>query len=57
MTSEASTLNYIYGAAEISAQHHKFEGTRTMSAFITISASFTKCQTIIFITNSSDELP
>jgi hypothetical protein len=26
MTSEASTLNYIYGAAEISPQHHKFEG-------------------------------
>jgi hypothetical protein len=28
-----------------------------MSAFITISESLTKCQTIIFITNSSDELP
>jgi hypothetical protein len=57
MTWEASTLNYIYVFADISPQHHKFEGNRTMSAFITISASLTKCQTIIFITNSSDELP
>jgi hypothetical protein len=57
MTWEVSTLNYIYGVAEISPQHHKFDGNRTMSAFITISASLTKCQTITFITNSSDELP
>jgi hypothetical protein len=57
MTWEVSTLNYIYGVAEISPQLHKFEGNRTKSAFITISASLTKCQTIIFITNSSDELP
>jgi hypothetical protein len=28
-----------------------------VSAFITISTSLTKCQTITFITNSSDELP
>jgi hypothetical protein len=54
MTWEVSTLNYIYGVAEIFPQHHKFEGNRTMSAFITIS---TKCQTIIFMTDSSDELP
>jgi hypothetical protein len=57
MTWEVSTLNYIYGVAEISPRHHKFEGNRTMSAFITISASLTKSQTITFITNSSDELP
>ncbi len=57
MTWEVSTLNYIYGVAQISPQHHKFEGNRTMSAFITISASLTKCQTITCITNSSDELP
>jgi hypothetical protein len=57
MTWEVSTLNYIYGVAEISPQHHKFEGNRTMSAFITISASLTKCQTITLIKNSIDELP
>ncbi len=57
MTWEVSTLNYICGVAEISPQHHKFEGNRTMSAVITISASLTKCQTITFIRNSSDELP
>jgi hypothetical protein len=57
MTWEVSTLNYIYGVAEISPQHHKFEGNRTVSAFKTISTSLTKCQTITFITNSSDELP
>jgi len=57
MTWEVSTLNYIYGFAEISSQHHKFEGNRTMRAFVTISASLTKCQTITFITNTTDELP
>jgi len=51
MTWDVSTLNYIYGVTEISRQHHKFEGDRTMSAFITISESLSKCQTIIFITN------
>jgi hypothetical protein len=56
MTWEVSNLNYIYGVAKISP-HHKFEGNRTMSAFITISASLIKCQTITFITNSSDKLP
>jgi len=57
MTWEVSTLNYIYVLAEISPQHHKCEVKRRMSAFISISASLRKCQTIIFITNSSDELP
>jgi hypothetical protein len=57
MTWEVSTLNYIYGVAEISPEHHKFEGNRTVSTCITISTSLTKCQTITFITNSSDELP
>jgi hypothetical protein len=57
ITWEVSTLNYIHGVAEICPQNHKFEGNRTVSAFITISTSLTKCQTITFITNSSDELP
>ncbi len=36
---------------------HQFEGNMTMNAVITLWELLTKCQTIIFIMNSSEELP
>jgi hypothetical protein len=40
--------------AETSVQH--FDGNKMMRALITIGGSFTKCQTIIFIANTSDAM-
>jgi hypothetical protein len=51
---EVSTLEHIDEVAETSLQH--FDGNKMMSRLITIGGSFAKCQTIIFITNSSDAM-